>query len=205
MPRTPPRTHPARPLTVSVCVRHGKSKENQSQQRIASLASTRSVDVCRPRSTPTNSNDASGSVRGGAAWACRTVGAMGPRHAPGGLGRTLNPGLAACAGQRTRARRHRAPRDGFTACPASPYRPAKPNIPTAAVDVDFDFASSGARAAGPGNKPLPVVVQGATRQEHPGAGDLQDVDLVLGLRQRREWLRKLHHPQRRLIQQRRPA
>ncbi|GEM_PF-3081225 len=39
----------------------------------------------------------------------RTVGAMGPRHASGGLGRTPNPGLAVCAGKRTRARRHRAP------------------------------------------------------------------------------------------------
>ncbi len=39
----------------------------------------------------------------------RTVGAKGPRHASGGLGRTPNPGLAVCAGQRTRARRHRAP------------------------------------------------------------------------------------------------
>ena len=27
MPRTPPQTHPARPRTVSVCVRHGKSKK----------------------------------------------------------------------------------------------------------------------------------------------------------------------------------
>ncbi|RTQ90153.1 hypothetical protein EKL94_07850 [Stenotrophomonas maltophilia] len=26
MPRTPPRTHPARPLTISECVRHGKEK-----------------------------------------------------------------------------------------------------------------------------------------------------------------------------------
>ncbi len=42
----------------------------------------------------------------------------------GGLGRTPNPGLAVCAGRRTRARRHRAPMDGFTACPACPYRPA---------------------------------------------------------------------------------
>ena len=49
-------------------------------------------------------------VGGGAVWVGRTVGAMGPRHASGGLGRTPNPGLAVCAGQRTRARRHRAPR-----------------------------------------------------------------------------------------------
>ena len=47
------------------------------------------------------------------AWPCRTVGAMGPVHAPGGLGRTPNPGLAVCAGQRTRARRLRAPMDGL--------------------------------------------------------------------------------------------
>ena len=123
---TPLRSPPARPLTVSLCVRHGKSKENQSQKRVASLASTHSVDVCRPRSTPTNSGagrDAPGSVRGGAVWACRTVGAMGPRHASGGLGRTPNPGLAVCAGQRTRARRHRAYMDVLAACPASPPPP----------------------------------------------------------------------------------
>ncbi|MBA0299291.1 hypothetical protein D7Y24_12830 [Stenotrophomonas maltophilia] len=33
----------------------------------------------------------------------RGVSRMGPRHASGGLGRTPNPGLAVCAGQRTRA------------------------------------------------------------------------------------------------------
>ncbi len=89
-------------------------------------------------------------VGGGAAWVGRTVGAMGPRHASGGLGRTPNPGLAVCAGQRTRARRHRAPKGegafaceallrkrpnaqppaagpvwGFTAGPANPRRPAQ--------------------------------------------------------------------------------
>ncbi|KAG1381666.1 hypothetical protein G6F59_017895 [Rhizopus arrhizus] len=44
---------------------------------------------------------------------------MGPRHASGGLGRTLNPGLAVCAGTRTRASRGQAPKDGFTASPAT--------------------------------------------------------------------------------------
>ncbi|WP_204374266.1 hypothetical protein, partial [Stenotrophomonas maltophilia] len=39
MPRTPPQTHPARPRTVSVCVHHGKEKEDQKQKRIASLRS----------------------------------------------------------------------------------------------------------------------------------------------------------------------
>ncbi len=41
--------------------------------------------------------------RGGSG--CGGVSRMGPRHASGGLGRTPNPGLAVCAGQRTRASR----------------------------------------------------------------------------------------------------
>ncbi len=69
-----------------------------------------------------------GTVGGGAVWVGRTVGAMGPRHASGGLGRTPNPGLAVCAGLRTRARHHRAPM-GEGALPArhasqAPERPA---------------------------------------------------------------------------------
>gem|GEM_PF-2073564 len=88
--------------------------------------------------------------RAGSAGLPGTVCAMGPRHALGGLGRTPNPGLAVCAGQRTPARRHRAPRGegallakhrfasartqsrqrlgrtpegGVTACPGQPCRP----------------------------------------------------------------------------------
>jgi len=85
MALTPLRSPPARPRTVSVRVRHGKSKKNQIQKPVASLASTHGVDLpcrhgvdasCRPRSTATNSKDAPRSVRGGAVWACRTVGAM---------------------------------------------------------------------------------------------------------------------------------
>ncbi len=38
-----------------------------------------------------------------------TVSGMGQAHAPGGLGRTPNPGLAACAGLRTLASRCQAP------------------------------------------------------------------------------------------------
>ena len=44
--------------------------------------------------------------RGGSG--CGGVSRMGPRHASGGLGRTPNPGLAVCAGQRTRASGDRA-------------------------------------------------------------------------------------------------
>ncbi|CAM0121874.1 hypothetical protein SMG44B_30029 [Stenotrophomonas maltophilia] len=39
---------------------------------------------------------------------CGGVRRMGPRHASGGLGRTPTPGLAVCAGQRTRASGDRA-------------------------------------------------------------------------------------------------
>ncbi len=45
----------------------------------------------------------------GAVGSMRGVRGMGPRHASGGLGRTPNPGLAVCAGQRTRASRGQAP------------------------------------------------------------------------------------------------
>ncbi|GMR28670.1 hypothetical protein STENOSP10_28910 [Stenotrophomonas sepilia] len=44
--------------------------------------------------------------RGGSG--CGGVSRMGPRHASGGLGRTPNPGLAVCAGKRTRASGDRA-------------------------------------------------------------------------------------------------
>ncbi len=123
---TPLRSPPTRPRTVSVCVHHGKEREDQKRKRIASLCihawrgstvSTKVDTYQQPRET----------VGGGAVWGCRTVGAMGPRHASGGLGRRPNPGLAVCAGQRTRARCHRAPKDGFTACPAAPHRPAQPS------------------------------------------------------------------------------
>ncbi len=49
-----------------------------------------------------------GNCHGRQGASARTVGAMGPRHASGGLGRTPNPGLAVCAGQRTRASGDRA-------------------------------------------------------------------------------------------------
>ena len=41
-------------------------------------------------------------VRGRAGGLAGGVSRMGPRHASGGLGRTSNPGLSLCAGQRTR-------------------------------------------------------------------------------------------------------
>ena len=79
-------------------------------------------------------------------------------------------------------------------CPATP--PHQIHSPTAAFDVDVDVDVDVQRLPGrrPGQQTLPVVVQGAARQEHPRAGDLQDVDLIFGLGQRRERLRQLHYP-----------
>ncbi len=49
---------------------------------------------------------------------------MGPRHASGGLGRTPNPGLAVCAGQRTRASRDQAPNGRVYGVPCHRTLPA---------------------------------------------------------------------------------
>ncbi|MET3150416.1 UNVERIFIED_ORG: hypothetical protein ABIC77_001630, partial [Stenotrophomonas geniculata] len=63
-------------------------------------------------------------VRGGAVWAGRTVGAMGPRHALGRVGQDAQP--RSCRVRRTAhtSKAPSSPMDGFTACPACPYRPA---------------------------------------------------------------------------------
>ena len=53
----------------------------------------------------------------------RGVRGMGPRHASGGLGRMPNPGLAVCAGQRTRASGGQAYRDVLAASPQSDTAP----------------------------------------------------------------------------------
>ncbi len=94
MPRTPPRTHPTRPLTISECVRHGKEKRKaEAKAKAGWLAafcraeptlgcssiryrivdsdtdsSTHDVDLpCRPRSTPTSSRELSEAGRCGLA------------------------------------------------------------------------------------------------------------------------------------------
>ncbi|WP_206746808.1 hypothetical protein, partial [Stenotrophomonas maltophilia] len=63
MPRKPPKTHLARPRTVSVCVNHGKEREDQKQKRIASLRSLgaehgSALENVRARKT----------VKGGVGW-----------------------------------------------------------------------------------------------------------------------------------------
>ena len=111
MPRTPPQTHPARPRTVSVCVHHGKEREDQERKRIASLCihawrgstvSTK-VDTHHRQSQLTHRHRES--VGGGAVWGCRTVGAMdGAIEPPGtGLRRVLQAHTAPPNPQQSRA------------------------------------------------------------------------------------------------------
>ncbi len=102
---------PTRPASDSFRARPPrKIKKEKSKSKAGRFACIHAWRGCVSTKVDTyQSNGAPRSVRGGAVWACRTVGAMGPRHASGGLGRMPNPGLAVCAGQRARARRHRAP------------------------------------------------------------------------------------------------
>ncbi len=79
MAPTPLHGLPAPPLTVSCRVQPRKRKKKSKSGSLAALA------LCRPRSTPTNSRACQNtrryqqpqeSVRGGAVWVGRTVGAM---------------------------------------------------------------------------------------------------------------------------------
>ncbi len=107
---TPLRSPPARPRTVSVCVHHGKEREDQKRKRIASLCihawrgSTVSTKVgTYPQSQVTHRHRET--IGGGAVWGCRTVGAMdGAIEPPGtGLRRVLQPHTAPPNPQQPRA------------------------------------------------------------------------------------------------------
>ncbi|CAM0121620.1 conserved hypothetical protein [Stenotrophomonas geniculata] len=64
--------------------------------------------------------------------------------------------------------RHRAPRDGFTACPASPHRPAKPQTTQSRFGFGFGFGFGCRRC--PGLK----QVQGAALPTHPSPAHEND-------------------------------
>ncbi len=94
MPRTPPPSPPARPLThCGGSARHGKKKEDQEQKRhsrypcpasIQQISSTHGVDLpCRPRSTPTGNRDlptVTGKLSG--VGRCGLAGPLAPWMAP---------------------------------------------------------------------------------------------------------------------------
>ncbi len=139
------------------------SREMRFHSRPAFIHAWRG-STCRPRSTPTNSSvvnthqqprgrhppTAAGTCRRRGGSGCGGVSRMGPRHASGGLGRTPNPGLAVCAGQRTRASGDRAYMDVLAASPATGPTPPSHGMP--AFDVDVDSAGAG---RSPANRPHP--------------------------------------------------
>ncbi|SLM24986.1 hypothetical protein SAMN04488690_2715 [Stenotrophomonas indicatrix] len=101
----------------------------------------------RGRHPPT----AAGTCRRRGGSGCGGVSRMGPRHASGGLGRTPNPGLAVCAGQRTRASGDRAYMDVLAASPATGPTPPSHGMPAfdVAVAVAVDSAGAGRSPANP--------------------------------------------------------
>ncbi|EZP45029.1 hypothetical protein BW38_02329 [Stenotrophomonas sp. RIT309] len=114
-------------------------------------------------STPANSRvptngphppTAAGTCRRRGGSGCGGVSRMGPRHASGGLGRTPNPGLAVCAGQRTRASGDRAYMDVLAASPATGPTPPSHGMPAFAVAVAVAVDSAGAGRS-PANPPHP--------------------------------------------------
>jgi len=155
--RHPPTAAWSTPTKSSPC-RYDRSREptitpaQRQAGKCASIlvrhSSTHGVDlrVDQGRHPPT----AAGTCRRRGGSGCGGVSRMGPRHASGGLGRTPNPGLAVCAGQRTRASGDRAYMDVLAASPATGPTPPSHGMP--AFDVDVDSAGAG---RSPANRPHP--------------------------------------------------
>ena len=114
MPRTPPSSPPARPLTHSGgSARHGKKKEEQEQKRHSGCPAPLRSDRSHPRM----------------AWIYRVdQGRHLPRIGiyPPSPGNCRGWGGVGWQDRWRHGWRHRAPMDGFTACPANPHRPAQP-------------------------------------------------------------------------------
>ncbi len=126
----PPRgAPPPPPATDSFRARPPRKRKKRSKaeaDRFATLARSQAWLGSGERPCAENCRSRGGLDGGG-------VSRMGPRHASGGLGRTPNPGLAVCAGQRTRASGDQASMDGFTVSPA--IRPTPPTRSNPAVAV----------------------------------------------------------------------
>ncbi len=136
--------NPSRPATDSFRVRPPRKRKRRSKaeaDRFATLARSQAWLGSGERPCAENCRRRGGLDGGG-------VSRMGPRHASGGLGRTPNPGLAVCAGQRTRASGDQASMDGFTASPAIRPTPPTRSNPAVAVAVAVAVAL------------LPLQVQG---------------------------------------------
>ncbi|MDR6696560.1 hypothetical protein J2X70_004070 [Stenotrophomonas sp. 1337] len=171
-----PQSDTAPPLTVSRCLvdpRHAWMLFDQLSRysisieihpRMAWIYVSTKVDTHQGQAMPFQQIAEICRRRGGSG--CGGVSAMGPRHASGGLGRTPNPGLAVCAGLRTRARRDRAYMDVLAASPATGPTPPSHGMPAFASAVAVAVAVAAQVA---GQRPaLPLRrVQGAALPTHP--------------------------------------
>jgi len=139
--------------------------EREQEFKIKRRSTEQNQKQCQPRLASTKPDQAGSNThrarrnvsRGGGHGRAGPLAPWARRMRRAGWARTPNPGLAVCAGQRTRARRHRAPMDGFTACPARPCPP--PPLRNGRRCFGFGFGSClKERAGGP---------QARQRQTHP--------------------------------------
>ncbi|SET13356.1 hypothetical protein SAMN05720615_102442 [Stenotrophomonas indicatrix] len=138
MALTPLRNPPARPRTISVRVHHRKEKE-KIKSRSGSLrsASTHGVDLLA----------VIGNCRGWAVWGCRTVGAMGPRHALGRVEQDAQP--RSCRVRRT-AHTSKAPSsphgwvNGVSCSPTPPHQTHRNPEPLLQLQLQLQLLPAGA-------------------------------------------------------------
>ena len=157
--RHPRATYPPDPLTVSVRGqprrRKRRARAKAEAGRFARIHAWRGSTVSTKIDTYQSGmpfRQFAGICRRRGGSGCGGVRGMGPRHASGGLGRTPNPGLAVCAGKRTRASRGQGYRDVLAPSPATGPTPPSHGYPAFAVAV----APSGCRAASPAGKLTPA-------------------------------------------------
>ncbi len=137
MPLTPPQPDPPR-LRKFPAICQSTGSDPVAPQRVLTPDEYRYLaeKSCRPRSTPTNSRAFQQSPLPTARGICQRRGGVGGQD------------------RWRHGWRHRAPRDGFTACPDHPHRPAIPRNAAPAFDVDVAVALSRCRAASPAENPL---------------------------------------------------
>jgi hypothetical protein len=127
MPRTPSPAPPARPLThCGGPPATERKKKSKSKNRSHAPSSASRSDRSHPR----------------IAWIDRVD--QG-RHLPTAAGNCRRWGGVGWQDRWRHGWRHRAPRDGFTACPASPHRPAQPTETRSRFGFGFGFGLCGCR------------------------------------------------------------
>ena len=148
---------------------HVSTKVDTHQQQRGQHPPTAAWSTPANSRVPTNGQHpptAAGTCRRRGGSGCGGVSRMGPRHASGGLGRTPNPGLAVCAGQRTRASGDRAYMDVLAASPATGPTPPSHRNPAFALALAFALAVAVAVEVA-GQRPALPRGAGCNPAKHP--------------------------------------